>query len=123
LQWREASEWEERQVRDALLSERIDESVITSARHVVEILNADDLGDFLTLLELSGSHVAQTDVPNQSLALQFGKHSQWFLKGAFRRFQNRSDPQADDVEVLNAEIPKIVMNTVDQILARPSWNP
>lgn len=112
-----------RHVRDALLGERIDETVIGAACQIVEVLNANDLRDFLSFLELSGSDVAETDVPNESLTLQFGKRREWFLNGAFRGLQSCAYPEIDDVEVINTQIPKIVMNTVDQVLARKSWNP
>ena len=51
--------------------------------YVVEILNANDLGDFLGFAELRGTDVAHADVTNQSLAFQFREHSNGFLDRAF----------------------------------------
>src|ERR1700683_2085418 len=69
LQGRESSQGEERNVGDALPGEGVEEGVNFSIGHVVEILDANDVGDFLRLLKLLWSDVAKTEVANQSLAL------------------------------------------------------
>jgi len=40
----------------------------------------------LSLNQLLGSNVAQTDMPDQSLALEFGEDGQWFLESKDRLF-------------------------------------
>lgn len=66
------------------MGESIDEGIVIAARHVVEVLDTNDRLDFLSLLELPRSDVAETDVTNQSLALQFGTRSKWFLDRSLR---------------------------------------
>src|SRR5215468_1829552 len=83
LQWSESSKGEERNVSYALFGEGIDEGVVFTLRHVVEVLDANDLGDLLSFFELSGRDVAKADVTNQSLALKIGKYSDLFLDVAF----------------------------------------
>jgi hypothetical protein len=72
---------------------------------------------------LPGSNVAEADVTKQSLALQFGKRSQGLFDRSFRWLQNGANPEVDDVEPVDTEIPKIVMNAVGQLLTREGWNP
>jgi hypothetical protein len=66
-----------------LLGQSIDEGIVTAAYHVVEVLDTNYLRDFLSLLELPGSDVAETDMTNQFLALHFGQHSKRLLNRSF----------------------------------------
>src|SRR6516162_2115404 len=117
LQWGEPAQWEEGYIGHALLGQSVDEGIVTAPCHVVEVLDANNLCDFLGLLELPGGDVAETDVAYQFLALHFGKHSQRFFDRFFRRLEHCTDPEVDDVEPVDSEIPQIVMNGVDQLLA------
>jgi len=55
-------------------------------------------------------------VTNQFLALQFGEHSKWFFDRALRWLQDCTNPEVDDIEPIDTEISKIVMNAVNQRL-------
>ena len=107
---------------DALLRESVDKGIVTAVWHVVEVLDTNDLRDFLSLLELPGGDVAETDVTNQSLTLQLAKHTQRFFDGSFRWFHDFANSKVDDVERVDTEISKIVMNAVDQLLTRKGLN-
>src|SRR5262249_37347622 len=101
----------------------VDEVVVFALCNVVEILDADDVGDLLRFLELPGSDVAKADVANQSLALEIGKHSDLFLDGAFDGRGDSTDAQVHDVETIEAEIAEIVLCAVDELLARKGRDP
>jgi hypothetical protein len=60
---------------------------------------------------------------NQSLTLQLGKDSQWFFDGTFRWPRHSSDPEVNEVQRVEAEISKIVLNGVDQFLRRNGVQP
>src|SRR6202008_2490731 len=111
LQRRESSQREKRDVRSPLLREDVDEGVVLTLGHVIEVLDADDLRDSLPVSELPGSHVAETDMPNQPLSLQFRKHPQRFRDRSFRWVHNSTHPKISDSEPVVAEIPKIVMDS------------
>src|SRR5262249_25099469 len=96
--------------------EGIDEGVVLALRNVVEVLDADNFGDFLSFLELRGSDVAQADVANQSLTFQLGKDSDLLLDGTFGWLGNSTDAQIHDVEAFHAEIAEIVLSAGEQIL-------
>ena len=123
MQWRESSQREERDIRYAFLGEGIDEGIVTAAGHVVEVLDTNDLRDFLSLLELPGRDVAEADVTNQSVVLQFGQRSQGLLDRTFRWLQDGTNPEVDDLKPVDTEIPKIVVNAVGQLLTREGGNP
>ncbi len=94
------------------------ERIVIAIRHVVEILHAYDLRDSLRFLQLPCSYVAQSDVTNQSPPLQLHQHSQWCLDRSFRWRGDSTHSKVDDVEPFDAEVPKIVMNAVEQFVAR-----
>lgn len=54
LQRCEAAQGEEGNVGDALFGEVVDEGVVVAVDYVVEVLDADDPGDFLCFGELGG---------------------------------------------------------------------
>src|SRR5665213_1557279 len=90
---------------------------------VVEILHADDLRDFPPLRKLRGTDVAQSEMTDEPLLLEFGKHGQRFFDGPFRWPHHPSNSEVDDIELVEPEVSQIVVNTVDQLLARKSMNP
>ena len=78
---------------------------------------------FWASCKLFGSDVAQSEMTYQSLLLEFGEHGQGFFNGSFRWPHDSSDAQIDDIERVESEIAKIVVNAIDQFLARKSMNP
>jgi hypothetical protein len=94
-----------------------------AVHHVVEVLHTDDVRNLSRLVELLGSDIAYAKMTNQSLPLQFGKHSQWFFDGTFRWPCHSSDPEVNEVQSADSEISKIVMNGVDQFLGRNGVKP
>ena len=56
----------------------VDKRIIVSVRNVVEVLDADDIGDGLRVLQLGRRDVAQTDMADYSLALEFDEYRQRF---------------------------------------------
>lgn len=87
--------------------------------HVVGILDAHYLCNALSLSQLLGSNVAQTDVTDQSLTLELGEHGQRFLNGSSRRFDHCANPKIDDIKTVNTEVSKVVMNAIDKLLGAP----
>src|SRR6516162_2128217 len=123
LQRCEPSQREKRHISNALLRESLDKGVVAAVCDVVEVLDTNDLRDSLSLLELPGGNVAETDVTNQSLMLQVDKHTQRFFDGSFRWCHDSAKSKVDDVERIGTKIPKIAMNAVDQLLTRKGLNP
>src|ERR1051325_4510078 len=123
LQRREPSQREERHVRYSFLRQSLKERVIVSVCHVVEVLNANDLRDSLRLFPLPGCDVAETEMANQPLTLQFGQHRQGLLDRPFRRFRESAHTQIDDIESFEAKISEIVMNASDDLFPRERGNP
>src|SRR5271168_196838 len=116
LQRSETSQREERDISDALLGQNIDESIVSALRDVVEVLDANDLRDFPSFLELPWSDVAETDVANQPLTLQLGEHSKRFRDGALRRLLHSTYAKVDDIEMTDTEVAQIVLHAVNQVL-------
>ena len=56
--------------------------------------------------------VAQTDMANQSVALEFDEHSQRFRNRSLRWAFEPSYPKIDNIETFNAEISQVVMNAM-----------
>src|SRR5215469_8411218 len=67
LQWVESTQGEKWHIRNALLPQFLDESVILALPDVVEILDAHDLRDFARLGKLPWRDVAQTQVTDEPL--------------------------------------------------------
>ena len=68
LQWTEASQGEERHIRDTLLCQMIDQVIVLAVREVIKVLYADDLCNLHPLGDLRGGDVAQANVPNEASA-------------------------------------------------------
>jgi hypothetical protein len=60
-------------------------SVIGPLRHVIEILDADNIRDGLRLSELLRRDGAQAKMPNQALLLELGKRRERFFEGSVLR--------------------------------------
>src|SRR5215469_14536944 len=69
LQRCEPSQREKRHISDTLPRESVDKGIVAAVCNVVEVLDTNDLRDCLSLLELPGGNVAETDVTNQTLML------------------------------------------------------
>ena len=94
----------------------VDESIVVPVRHIVEILHANDLCHGLRFGQLLGRNVAQTDVTDQSLTLEFDEFSQRFRDRSFRRFREPSNSEIHHVESVQAKISKIVVHAVNEFL-------
>jgi len=116
LQWSEASEREKRNIRYPLRGQVIDESIVVPLGHVVEILHADNLRHGLRFGQLLGRNVAQADVTDQPLTLELDERGQRLFDRSFRRFREPSNAEIHDVKSVQAKIPKIVVNAVNEFL-------
>jgi hypothetical protein len=96
-----------------LFCESVYERIVSAMCQIVEVLDAHDLCDPLTFLQLPGRDIAEADVTNQALTLQLGEHGQGFLDGSFHWRHHSADSKIDNVERVDAEIPKIVVGAVD----------
>ena len=56
-------------------------------------------------------------MPNQTLLLELGERGERLFKGFVRRRVETADAEIDDMERIEAEIPQIVVNGVDNLLA------
>src|SRR5262249_41049971 len=112
-----------RNIGYALRGKVNDEAIVFPLCHVVEILHANYLGDGLSLSQLLGSNVAQTDLTDQPLTLEFCQHGQRLRNRSLRRFRESANPKIDDVQCVKAEISQVVMNGINQLLARESMRP
>src|SRR6266481_3991771 len=71
LQRTEASQRKERHIGYASTCKVIDKPVVMPVRDVVQVLHADNLRNSLSLRQLTRTDVAQTEMTNQSLTLEF----------------------------------------------------
>ncbi len=60
---------------------------------------------------------------NQALTLEFGQHGQRLLDGSLRWPHDASNTEIDDIQSVEAEVPEVVVNAVDELLAGKSRNP
>src|SRR5581483_4792727 len=60
---------------------------------------------------------------DQSLTFEFGEDSQRFFDRAFHWSHHSSNAEVDDIKNVELEIPEVVMNGIDQFLARTSMRP
>ena len=77
----------------------------------------------LGLRHLLGADVAQTEVANQALMLEFGKRGQWLFDRTLRRAGKSSDSQVDHIENFEPEVAKVVVDGVSQLLTRKRRRP
>jgi len=97
-------------------------AIIVPVRHIVQILHADYLCNLLSLRQLLGTDVAQAEMTNQSLPLSSAARSavlQWIPRWP----RDSSNPKIDDIQGVESQISKVVMNAIDQLLARKSMKP
>jgi hypothetical protein len=60
---------------------------------------------------------------NQPLLLELGEDRQWFFKLSVRRLQESPNAKIDYIQPVDREVSKIVVNAIDQFLARKCGNP
>src|SRR5262249_34341793 len=118
-----SSEREERHIRYALRCKLVHKGIIVPLSDVEKVLDADDRSDLPRLRELPGRDIAQTEMTDQSLTLEVRKRGERFFNRSLRWFEHLAHAQIDHVELIQAEIPEVVMNRADQFLARKSVNP
>src|SRR6266511_624708 len=86
---------------------------------IVVVLHARDFGDYLRLGYLSGGDIAYLDVAVQPLAPQVGQNRHLLGDGPFCGAVDRPHRTVvDDVEHVQAQIAKVVVDTVSQFLGR-----
>jgi len=83
-----------------LPGEVFDEVVIVSVRDVIKVLHTDYLCNSLTLSQLLGTDITQTDVTNQSLTLEFGEHGQRLFNGSLHWSHNSANSQINNVQLV-----------------------
>ena len=110
LEKREAAKREEGHIGDAAARQFIDQRVVVAMHEIVMVLQADDLGDAVCLLELAGGHVAQAELSDQALPLELGQGRKLFLDRALVRLENAADAQVDHVERVNPEVAEVVVD-------------
>ncbi len=123
LQRLESPEREEGDVGDILPRRFVEQRFIRAMGQVVVVLDADDFGDRLGLDPLPVRDVAQADVADEALALEFGEGGQRFGDGGVARRVDTADPEIDDIEHLQAQIPKIIVHGRAQLIAGESHVP
>src|SRR5258707_196799 len=112
LQRRESSERKERYIRHALRCEFVHKSVIVSLGDIEKVLHADDIRDLLRLSQLPGCDIAQTEMTDQSLTLELGERGQGFFNRSLRGLQHFAHAEINYIQLLQAEVSKIVMNPI-----------
>ena len=60
---------------------------------------------------LGGADIAETEMPDQSLPLKLGERRELFRDRSVGRAMHAADPQIDDIEHVDAEIAKVVVDT------------
>src|SRR6266404_5177667 len=123
LQGSEPAKRKERHISNALLREIIDELVITPVGHIVEVLDADYFGDRLSLSQLPRSDIAEAEMTDQSLLLEFGKHRQRFFDRSFRRFRYSSHSKVNHIQHVEPEISQVVVDGINQFVSRKRMRP
>src|SRR6266404_8288868 len=100
LQGSEPAKRKEGHIGNALLREIIDELIIAPVGHVVEVLDADYFGDRLSLNKLPRSDIAEAEMTDQSLLLEFGKHGQRCVNRSLFWSHSPANPEIDDGQLI-----------------------
>lgn len=96
--------------------EGVEEGVVGAVGHIVEVLNADYRRDGLRFSELRSSDIAEADVTDKSLLLEFGEDSDLFGNRAVDRRGLAANAEIDHIKRVEREISEIVVNGVDEFL-------
>ena len=79
LERREAAEREKGNIGDTTARQFVDQSIVIAMGEIVVVLHADDLGNTARLFDLNGCHIAQPELADQALPLEFGQRRKLFL--------------------------------------------
>ncbi len=124
LQRRKAAQGEVRDIGDAVPGEVIDDGVVRPVRDVIQVLHTDDVAEPASFGHLRGGDVAEADVTYEALALQLGEDGKRLLDGAFGWYRRAEhDAEVDDVERVQTQIAKVVVDGLRQLLDRESRVP
>jgi hypothetical protein len=124
LQRTEPAERKERHIGDAVAGQIVDKGVVGPMRQIVLVLDADDLGDPPSFRDLPGRDVAQTDMPHQTLPLEFGQGRERRLDRSLgRAMRIEHDPKIDHLQRVEPEIAQIVMHGPGQFRGREGRQP
>src|SRR5580698_3040185 len=123
LQRGESAQREEGYIRNSLRGEFVHKGTIISLGDIEKVLYADDLRDLLRLSQLLTRDVAETEVLDQPLTLEFGERGQRLFDRSLRGLQNLAHAEIHYVELLQPEVPKIIVNRIDQFLPGKGVNP
>ncbi len=116
MQGREAAERKIGHIGDALACELVDERIIGAIGKIIEVLHADDGGDALCLCNLCRRHLADADMADQALALQFRQCFDLRRDGAFRRgMQAVHAAEIHYIQPLQPEVAQIVMHCLGEV--------
>jgi hypothetical protein len=114
-----AAEWKERDVRDSIMSQDVNQRIVGSICQVVLVLDAHDLADSSSRRELLWRHAAQPDISDQSLALEVGERGETCfdrVRGSLVDVEHVA--KVDDVENIDAQVAEVVVDRGDQLLRR-----
>ena len=92
-------------------------------RDIVHVLHANHRRDLLRFRELRGVNVAQADVFDQTLLLEFGQNLHRFGHRHARWFRHAAGAQVDHVERVQPQVAQVVMDGALQALAGVDLNP
>jgi hypothetical protein len=88
-------------------------------RQVVVVLHANNLGNPLRLGYLRCRGIAQPNVPDQPLSLQFSQYTHLFAHRSFLRPMHRTHRAVvDDIQRLHTQIPQVIVHARSHIFSR-----
>ena len=74
--------------------------------------------------DLPGGHIAESDVPDQTLALKLGQHAERGFDGTFGRTVGvEHGPQIDYVQHVAAQVAQVVVDGAGQHVGRQGGHP
>jgi hypothetical protein len=100
---------------------RVDQLVVLAVGEVVHVLHAHDRRDRLCLGDLFRRRVADSEVPDQALLLEFDERLEWLSERAGLGSLCVAEPEVDQVEHLKAEGFKILVDGAAQIFWLTGW--
>ncbi len=85
-------------------------------RKIVVVLDTDNIREGATFFDLLACHIAEADMPDQPLALQFRERYERRLDAALGRpVSAEHQAQVDDVKRIHFQVSKIVMHGTRQV--------
>src|SRR5690606_31626977 len=117
------AEREEGHVGDAVRGELVDEAVVVAVGEVVHVLHALDPGDGPRLGHLLRRGVADAQMPDEALPLQFHERFERFGDRAGHGPLGVAEPEVDQVERFDAEGLEVLVDGAAQVLGPPGRGP